>query len=152
MSLKRNCDGCGAIIDDDKDGHDYPDLAVYIGESETPAYEYEDLCPKCKDRLVCAIENALIDCNIVTEKYSVGKHEAPMPQQEPIRLPEPKSASDASPSEDAIAAAEQPIDGVIGATEIPKDDADERVYANGVVKQFPIQSMYAANRSPDSNG
>lgn len=152
MSLKRNCDGCGAIIDDDKNGHDYPGLAVYIGESETPAYEYEDLCPKCKDRLICAIENALTDCDIVTEKYSVGKHEAPMPQQEPIRLPEPKVTSDASLSEEAIATAEQPANSVIDAIAIPKDDADERVYANGVVKQFPMRSMYTANHSPNSNG
>ena len=139
MSLKRNCDGCGAVIDDgDTGGRDYPDMAVYVGDAESPAYEYEDLCPKCMGRLICAIENALIDCDIET---------GPAPDCGPERLAIPAVSDtdiDDTPlsGDTASSAAPQPVsvsDGTDG----------YEGYANGVVRQFPIKSA-RATRSADS--
>lgn len=120
MSLKRNCDGCGAIIPDDKRDDEYPDLMVFIGDSESPAYEYEDLCPKCMDRIVCAIENALID-----------KEDAPKP------LPPRIEPATAEPEKQPIAIESEPDE-----IEVPDiaEQPEERHYANGVVRQFPIKS------------
>lgn len=130
--MKRNCDGCGKVIPGDAIESDYPDLAIYIGDCETPAYEYEDLCPTCRDKLICAIENALIDCDIVEDR---GPDIAPG-----------NAISDSNPDkQDDDTEIPPAVDVVDDALSEPAQ-ADNKTYANGIVKQFPIKPMYSANR------
>ena len=129
MSLKRNCDGCGAIITDDSVENDFPSLVIYIGESEEPSYEYEDLCESCMSKIIGAIENALssesepVETHVVVEKQTEPQ---PIVDMKPIE-PQHIEHEDASETEK-----EEPV---------TNDETGSRTYANGIINQFPIKSM-----------
>lgn len=124
MSLKRNCDGCGAVIEDGKsETNDYPDVAIYIGDSETPTYEYEDLCDDCKRLLISRLEHIF--------EPPIDMEPAPIPvQEEKPNIEQIDTEREYSHEQSDIT--EQPIQ---------KTNETPKVMANGIINQFPIKSM-----------
>lgn len=128
MSLKRNCDICGKVIGASEE-KDYPDCAIYLGDTEEPTYEFEDLCEDCSSKMK-AVLLLIMDGKEVEEKkeqqaqsaqiISVGSVPLPMPVRLTADYPEP-SISIETPAET-----------------VPQQITEDapRPVANGITKQY----------------
>lgn len=116
--LRRICNKCGSVIDGEPVvGKEYADAVVVI-DDEIAAY-YEDLCDRCKHRLL--------------DMFKGNPH--PEPSVQPIKEPE---QDETEPEPQETTAAPEPEQHMMR-QHVPYDAVDKDELPNQVTKQFPIK-------------
>lgn len=128
MSLKRNCDICGKVIGTSGE-KDYPDCAIYLGDTEEPTYEFEDLCEDCSSKMK-AVLLLIMDGKEVEEKKEHQAQSAQIISVETVPPPMPIRLTADYP---------EPSISIETQTEtVPQQITEDapRPVANGITKQY----------------